>query len=110
MKSALIKYAENVPIPLLIFTSIISTYTPIGEWANDSRLLGGTDIGLALFFGFTALATLVLSLLLSLVSLILAITYKLSNIEGVNYLIVSFLIGLAPIVYAKVFGFMGSAL
>lgn len=98
------KYLSNLPIPLLIFTSFVSVCVPLGEWANSSRLLGGTDIGLALLFGFVYFIALFLSLFLSAISITLVIIYKIFHIKGVKYLLYSFLIGLLPAIYTQIFG------
>lgn len=105
MKSVLLKLAKHLPISILVFTVIISIYAPFGEWANKSKYLGGTDIGLALIFGFTSLYAIFIAFCMSLFSLLLAIIYKVFNIEGVKYLMFSFLIGLTPAIYAQLFGF-----
>lgn len=105
MKNYLLKLAKYFPVSILIITAIVSIYVPIGEWANKSRYLGGADIGLALIFGFTSLSSIFIAFFLSLFSLLLAIIYKLCNIEGAKYFMFSFLIGLTPAIYAQLFGF-----
>lgn len=72
---------------------------PFSDWAVNAELLGKHNMGLALFFSFMFPFAIYSSLAGSVISILLALVYKIRNYEDVKLLILSSFAGLLPLVY-----------
>lgn len=87
--------------PWLIFiVSFLSAiFIPYSHWAVNAENLGKTDIGLALFFAFSGAYVTYISLGTTAISLFFVFVYTFLKNEQYKVFVLSFLIGLIPILY-----------
>jgi hypothetical protein len=82
-----------------VVSLFFALYILFSRWAVNAENFGKYDMGSALFFSFSSAYAMYISLGTTAISLVLVFIYKLLKTEQYKVFVLSFLIGLIPIMY-----------
>ena len=91
----------SILFPWLILSAAIAValYAPFSYWAINSDFFGKFNMGKAIFFSFSFPISIYISAGISLVSLLMSISYRKINIKGCRILLFSSMTGAVPLAF-----------